>query len=109
MSTLEKFVTKTKKSLSLRESCGKIVLVCSVLQDKVLMDEKQTKGEKSDLETKARGDGSRSVITTSSESGQRTCHTWTRAHVDTSCAANVGSGAFHARSSSLVSVNMCAQ
>ena len=41
---------------------------------------KQTKDEKSDLETKARGDGSRSVITTSSESGQRTCHTWTRAH-----------------------------
>ena len=95
--------TKTKKTQPLRERCGKIVLVCSVLQDKVLMDENKQKDEKSDLETKARGDGSCSVITTSSESGQRTCHTHVHtAH--TSCAANVGSGAFHARSSSLVSV-----
>ena len=35
--------TKTKKSLPLRELCAKIVLVCSVLQDKVLMDENKQK------------------------------------------------------------------
>ena len=70
---------------------------------------KQTKDEKSDLETKARGDGSCSVITTSSESGQRTCHTHvhncTRPAPPTSAPALSTRGPLHL----CVCVNTCAQ